>query len=645
MLGKDHTVFSQIVTSLSEEKFTRLIGDLGDLDKPICREFSIKRSLADVINQQFTKGESLVGVIGSAFSGKTTLLYQIFEEMRSGGHFVYFIDCYDDNFSIFQELANHFSIFTGITVSTDKVRAWLLNSVLTSQDSKFYLIIDNFNKDLADNLRQEIFELIKMFRGGKSYTVYATDELNFLRLAYTKERKLKTTVGDQTKLLQLEEFSDAEFESITNNMFNQYRVSIDYGGHFASEYRQPRILRQLTKFYFDPTHTDRYSRIIAVPDPDHMNVLGQSPVYSDQILEQYAALIKQYLSEEELRDSNIFLQSIASGTGSVTVDGFKHTYPKLYKRISRSSLIVKRRVKRTGEVLYPKIPELVAQKSVAFLIARLLEHYTEGESEKIYHKYMKLISSFPYSDLVGATIILELIRKQHTSLVMALIDQLLNNPPAVEPIRPGTKAMMYDEHYGNIQINFADGMDEDDGGFVSNFLPYAVLSQVAGYPFELIKDNSDDHPLTGFLHMLYHLGSSDELLLRADPRSFTNMRSIQYHTFKGVGKIISSSEGIIEPIVQSIQKCFMSLPAQMSVLINDAFDKNNFPFLWRVLLCTRNLLGIADASVAGNVSAFIKRFNPYFNQFMADFLSKGISDDDERNKIREKLLRMKFNVN
>ena len=51
------------------------------------------------------------------------------------------------------------------------------------------------------------------------------------------------------------------------------------------------------------------------------------------------------------------------------------------------------------------------------------------------------------------------------------------------------------------------------------------------------------------------------------------MKPVESYDWEGIGSIISGHEGIIEPIVQSIQKCFLQIPSEIEVLYNKAFEE------------------------------------------------------------------------
>ena len=268
----------------------------------------------------------------------------------------------------------------------------------------------------------------------------------------------------------------------------------------------------------------------------------------------------------------------------------------------------------------------------------LLKEKENGKTyEEICKSLIEIVTPIPYCDIVATGVLMKIVNSNEVELFSELVQELLKIPPRFEKIGKGTKTLMYSEGVGHIQMNFEDDMDE--GGFVSNFLPYAILSQLAGYPLSLV--NNDEYSQFAFhLHLIYTVGSNEKFLRRADVRSLQNMKPIEGYEWDGVGYIISGHEGIIEPIVQSIQKCFIHIPKEIEILYNKAFEENNFPLLWRIYLGLKEMIGHSEEKLSCQAKGFVKHFNEHFN-FMADFLSKDIEDPIEKNRIKEKLLKMK----
>lgn len=108
LLNNDTEVFAKIINQITSDKFLRMTGELDDFSKPLSSNFLVKRELIEEIKTQFISGQSLVGVIASAFSGKTNLLYEFFLSAKNNNAFVLYLDCSDHNYSILQKTGESF---------------------------------------------------------------------------------------------------------------------------------------------------------------------------------------------------------------------------------------------------------------------------------------------------------------------------------------------------------------------------------------------------------------------------------------------------------------------------------------------------------------------------------------------------------
>lgn len=72
----------------------------------------------------------------------------------------------------------------------------------------------------------------------------------------------------------------------------------------------------------------------------------------------------------------------------------------------------------------------------------------------------------------------------------------------------------------------------------------------------MISTNEEESILAFHCALLEKIGSVEHFLSRVDNTSLKNMRHYNYHIWEGVGEFTCESEGIIEPVVQSIQNVF-----------------------------------------------------------------------------------------
>lgn len=641
LLNREPELFSKIINQITETKFQRLFGDIDDFKKPICNDFIIERQNIDKIMSLFSAGASLVGIIGSAFTGKTNLLYQFFSKVKSEKNFLLYLDCNDHNYSIFQQLANHFTQNAKISITKNKIREWLINSLTDLPEGKFYLLLDNFNSDIPETINSEIIELIDIFKGINHHTLYTLDEFNYKRVAYVENRQYKTIIGEQSKLIRLDELNDDEYNAANNFLFDKYRIVIEHGGHYTPEYREPRILRHLVSLYRGEKEIDKekFVKIDAVPNLNLLNAISANKTYTRQIHDLYQKITFCFFAEKEMRKKDADLNIMASGSGAITTNTFKKFFPDDFGTLIKSSVVVFREIRNGMTIIYPKFQELIAKHSIPIISKLIVQESGQVKStEELCKLMIDTVTPIPYCDIAATGVLLDIAKRNEVDLFSELVQELLKIPPRFEKVGGGTKVLMYSEGVGHVQINFEDDMDE--GGFVADFLPYAILSQLAAYPLSLV-DNEEYSVYAFHLYLMYEVGSSKEFLRRADVRSLQNMKPFESYDWKGVGHLISGHEGIIEPIVQSIQKCFLSIPEEVERLYEKGFEENNINLLYRIYLALRTMMGYTEPELASIAKEYVRRFNKYFNGFMADFLSKDIKDPEEREAIRTKLLSIK----
>lgn len=639
LLNRDNSIFSKVINQITENKFVQLSGKINDFSKSICDDFQIERELIIDIEKRIAESATLVGIVGQSFSGKTTLLYQFFKKIKSNDDFLLYIDCYDHNYSILQQLANHFTKSSKILISKGKIREWLINSLSYNIEAKFYLLVDNFNNEIPEEIKNEIIELIDIFSGVNQHTLYTIDEFNYKKIAYVENRRYKTIIGEQSKLLFIEELNDIEYRKANRLMLENFKVSIEHGGHFTPEYRDPKVIRHLISLYQENIPEGQYVQILAVPDLDYLNSFAQNKHYTKSIHLLYKKLVICFFDESSLRKNNADLNIIASGTGTICIDTFKKLYPNDLNSLIKSSTIVVRELPNGLMVVVPKISELIAFHSIDIITKIIDKESSTHDYKSICEKLIDLVEPIPYCDIVAAGVLMSFGNETYVELFSELTQELLKTPPRFEMISNGTKALTYIEGIGHLHLNFE--VDMDEGGFIVDYLPFAILSQIAGFPLGLI--NNEEYSTYAFhLVLLTKLGSNENFIRRADARSLKNMKSFESIELDGIGTFVSGHEGIIEPIVQSILKCFRQIPDEIETLCDNAFSNNNMHLIWRIYLALRTMINYSDEKLSNRAAKFIERFNKYFKDSMCDYLTSDIADLQERanKKIElEKLLK------
>ena len=426
LLNNEPKLFSQVINQITEKKFERLFGAIDDFTKPICIDFNIERKAIIEIQSLFSNGAPLVGVIGPAFSGKTNLLHQFFTKTKSDKDFVLFLDCSDHNYSIFQQLANHFTENAKILITKDKIREWLINSLSNCPDGKFYLLLDNFNNEIPEVIKSEIIELIDIFKGVNHHALYTVDEFNYNKIAFVENRRYKTIIGEQSKTTKLDELDDDEYQFTNDLLFDKFQVIIEHGGHFTPEYREPRILRHLVSRYKGVVKVGQFRKIIAVPDLTLLEAISKNRSYTNQVNNLYRKITFCFLAEWELRKKDSDFGIVASGSGAISTEIFKKKFPDDFETLIKSSFVVFRELRNGITVIYPKFQELISKQSIDLIIEIIIQERNKGKSiEELCKALVDIVTPLPYCDIVATGVLMELAHKNEVNLFSELVQELL----------------------------------------------------------------------------------------------------------------------------------------------------------------------------------------------------------------------------
>lgn len=632
ILNRDTDLFSEVINSITEEKFNRLTGNIRDYEKPLCHSFSIERSILKDITNLFEKSISLVGIVASAYSGKTNLLHQFFKQKKEY-NFLFYIDCKDLNSSVFQQLANEFTKKTRISISTDKIREWLINALNSTTKGKFYLLIDNFNKEISSKIKDEIIECIELINGINHHILYTIDENNFDKLARVPHKKHRTIIGQRSKIIRLEELNSAEFENARKQLFFNHNIDIQYGGHHTSEYRQPRILRYLASYFSRRTDGKCYYKINAVPDLDHLRLFGENDIFSDSVHKLYKKLVHTFFEDSDKRKKSPDLSIMASGTGAVTKKTFNKKYSKYYEDLITSSVTVARKLPGGKDVIYPKVPELIAYHAIKPILKKIKKlDDTNVSITEIVKALENQCSQLPYSDIVATGVLWEIGNGENFTFFSRLVKELMKHPPRRDLITKGTRALMYSEDTGHIELNFTG--DNPEENFIANMFPFIILSQLAAFLLGHIKEDGT-YSYNFHLSLIDNVASNENILRLPTVRPFKYSLPIEQYSWKGIGDFVSGREGIVEPIVQSIYKCFFQIPLEIKRIYDRAFEIDNFPLLWRIHLAIREIADYQDESLSNQVKDFNNRFQVYSRGYITNFLLKNNDDPQLRSLVEE----------
>jgi hypothetical protein len=617
LLNKQPELFSKVITSISNNRFNQYCGPVKNLFKPICPEFQLPRKIVAESYMAFENGDNLVGLIGSAFSGKTNALYQFYKTYsQKEQHYIFYLDALDVQYSIFQQLATQFSKETKVAITKDRIREWFNNSLYDDSGAKFFLLIDNFNKELPDEIKAEVFELMDMFSGSTHGILYSIDEFSYKELATVSNRQYSTVIGDKSTLISLAELDIEEYDAAINVLYQVCHAIIEHGGQYATEYRLPRVLRQLAAFYIQVDFEEgQGTKIQAVPDLEFLKLFSSSKIYGDDIQKLYKVIAAAFLLEGSIRKAVPILNIAAVSNGAISVFTMEKSFLKDYRKILRLGLAIKRSYGANLAVIIPKIPELMAFHSIGVIAHYIGDMIRRNENSDAILSFLLINTKFvPYGDLIAIGVLQE-VSAISAEIFSELVNKLIESEPIQDNITPGADVLLFDENAGPIEYHIPEDLAEAGDSF--DPFAWSVISQLAGYPMELL-DHDHLHPLAFNFYLLRTIGSWNDFIPRSDFHSLSNLPACGFHKAGEQGRYVCEKSGIVEPIVQSIQKFFLTIGSDFDFLIERAFEDESTFLLWRIYLAIADMETIVDPELAERAGKFIKRFQKEYRHLFCD---------------------------
>lgn len=627
LLNKNPQILSQIINNISTARFNKIKGDISDFSKPICEDFIVKRDIVDRLKRK-TKEKNLIGIIGHAFSGKTNILFDFFRNNKGKSNAIYYIDCNESNYSIFQQLSNHLTKEFRLSINTDKIREWVVTSLSNKDKVSFTFLVDNFSTHTSEKIKEELIELQELLEGSIHTIIFSIDLLNYKMIAKDKFRNYLTYFGNDAYVEEIKELNINEFENSSEVLFNVSKTFYEHGAHFSIEYRQPRILKLLASLFATEgmkLPNGQGLKLIAIPDYDLLNVIAQNKSFSSDLVELYKKLTIAFIADRF--NKNDYLLTLAAHYGGISLETAKKVFKDELNTLLESGFVNTYRLNDNLSVIYPKIPELIAYYGVEHITSLILNDYENKSIEEIYSSLETLCSPFLNGDAVATGVLLQIAQKQQVDLFSNLVLHMLSLKPKKQKITDGTKvAMLID---GKKQVNIEFKGDDFEEDFVGNFFPHLVLSQLAGYPLKLESVDDDGSEFDFHLQLILDLAMNRTSMVRISNFSLENIPPIESFEFKETGTVISGNNGIIEPLVQSIQKCFYVIPEQIERLFEHALNNKLFSVIWRIYLAIRPLIDSVDAQLSNRAKVLVDKFNKAFPDLFSEVIKENLDENEE----------------
>ncbi|MDO8142594.1 MAG: SEC-C metal-binding domain-containing protein [Candidatus Brocadiales bacterium] len=587
LLGKQPYVWRTLFRRYTEAALSQLEGAVDDYTHPLTKDFIIERSIVSEICDSIINKESLLVLVGPPLSGKTNVLAQVCRASDSDKLIPIYIDAGSTSYGIFQHIANQFTRELYVQVQPSEIRQWIFHSI-QSIDGHFVIIIDGWTSVVTGTLKEDIDELINILQSGQTLSVLMSmDDTVFTETKNISGRPTCSAIGRNAKVIQLNPLNDNEFESARSLFNDQFLACFHPGAQFNLDFRIPRFLRLIASWVNKSENkavVDKdYSQIKVIPSVTNFLVFESWNQYiSHPGLESFFQdLAKAYILDKGNRIDNPTLTLMSHGKGHIV----RATAEKVLGHDKISTLLLQGHVEIVrgphGKVLVlPKMPEFLAA-AASYVIAD--DCLSVKNFDDAYAMLVEESESFPYGDLVGARALLE-ISKRDYDLANNFIFKLLNDEPERSRLSEGSRALMYFEDVGEVNVYFGKGTSEL---VIGNIHPWNILSHFAAV------DSADPQ-----LMIMATIGSYPKILIRPYPAPIKQTPGFHVHDISEHGSVLCHKSGIIEPITYAMQCGFYHIPEDMLRLCLFAKENNLFFLAHRLNMAAISTETCVDKAVA-----------------------------------------------
>lgn len=596
LMGKQPHIWKALFHKYTEAALRQLTGKINQYTHPLTMDFVIKRSVVSEIINSIADGDTLLALIGPPLSGKTNVISQFCMTADMEDIVPIYIDAQNTSYGIFQHIANQFTREYYVKVDASDIRHWIFHGI-ESLSGRLVIIIDSWTAGISGTLKEDVDELISFLQPDLPISILlCMDDTAFQEIKTIPGRPTCSAIGRNAKVTQLNPLDDAEFESVYQLFYNKYQAVFHHGAQYNLDYRIPRLLRLLADMVNQDeseAFVDRdYSKIKVLSSVTNFLIFRSWDLYIShpEIEGFFQDIARAYILDRVSRINDPTLSIMSHGKGHIIREKAEEVigHDKLNKMREMGHIDIVRGP--NGKVLIlPKIPEFLAAAASYVIAAECLAIANKDGFDEAYSSLIKLSDSFPYGDVVGARAIFEISKKDY-DLANNISNRLLEDEPEESHLSEGSRAMMYFEEVGKVNVYFGKGTDEL---VIGNIHPWNILSQISSYAIRLGQSSVDPQ-----LMVIARVGSYPRTLLRPYPSSIRQNPGFHVHEITEHGSVLCHQSGIIEPITFAIQCGFYHVPKDMLRLCVFAKEHNLFFLAHRLNMAAISVEECVDDEVA-----------------------------------------------
>jgi hypothetical protein len=130
-----------------------------------------------------------------------------------------------------------------------------------------------------------------------------------------------------------------------------------------------------------------------------------------------------------------------------------------------------------------------------------------------------------------------------------------------------------------IRLHFGEGMDERVPGEMQ---PWLVLSHLA-----VIPADGGDNGTSVNMGIFARIGNSEDLIYKPSSGKLSDIAGLHFHDVPGVGSLLCSRAGLIEPLLQAMYFHAMWRPEEIEQLVEHALREAKAFLVWRLMAVAR----------------------------------------------------------
>ena len=604
LMGSNPAIWVQAIRGASAHVIDEMSGPWDDPLRPFVRDFLMPRKATAATYSAIRDGLRFIIIDGAPLVGKSSVLREL--SLRLTANMAVLYVSADEGNGLFQRIADILTSALAWPVSADEARVWLVRLSKTKGPA-LVLALDGLGPE-DEKSRRDLEDLSSSTFGRNLKIVVAVDDAVVDKLTMHPRGRQASAIGRRVDAqISLGLLDDDEFEKAAEVLWD-HRLAIMHGGRFAAELRVPWIIRALGAQYAPRDGEARKNRAAVLPAQLGLDLVGHTRErFTDHELRRLFREVAKAVvadAEDRKRPIGLMLQSLA------TFVVRRKTLRQFLEADEIESLVTRGYLKpilhNSGEaVLFVRLPELLASEA-ADILASDLEGRARKDPAEAAEWLASLSSRLPLGDIIAARSFVDAAGR--SGVPLNVVAALIETPPKMVPINPGTKAVLHMPGVGMIDVTFqADGSmvaevdgkretitadpDDDGQGLMSNFQPWLILSHLAGQRMAIERE---DKMQRVDYSLLIEVGTCPYLLRRPDT-DFVG-RGVPTHQIPGYGEVVCHAAGIVEPITLSLFKMLSSETDAAEGWLHAAVERNSLAMLCRLDIALREIAKLGDTA-------------------------------------------------